>query len=798
MRRPSPAPDDFSAREAASRGGRGFIAALILIALLWAGTLIAELPHAPSSVELPPTDFSSARALTVLHDLVGNSIPHPMGSPAHATVRDRIVARLRQLGYEPDLQTGIFVCDSYAACGAPEDIVVRIAGTQDDSGGVLLAAHYDSVPAGPGASDDGSGVSVALELARMLKVTPPARHPIVLLISDGEETGLLGAQAFVDHYWLAKAIRAAVNIDNRGTSGPSLMFETGSANRWLMRLYSQSIVHPHTNSLYYAIYKLLPNDTDFTEFKKAAYQGYNFAYIGGVANYHTPQDDIAHVSAASLQQEGDSALAVLHALANADLESPPIGEAVYFDLFASILVSFPREVALPAAIVTMLLMLLTAALLIRRRDIRPRELVWSLAGLAVAYVAPVALAIGLIYLVRYVNVDGFPVFSASAWVLEATCVAAAATVLCALSLALWKSVRFWSFWSANALWNALFALVLAVKLTGAAYLALFPAIAALIAMIVRLSIVRGVRLLPELATLGYLLVSFALLQPILIFLYAGLGRPSLPLLMLLPVFGAAPIVGLLLSTGRRIPRLATGIAVTIMLLGSAVAAMMPVYSVASPQPVNLHYIEESADGSVAPRAHWLVSQSSQRLAPQLQQRLPFDRVHGDTFNPLLALGRSEFTAEAPLLDLPSPTLVITSALALPITANEPARVRYQVHLVPNATVSELRIAFAPQAQVKSVTAAPAGSPAFRVTPLPDDWGKNWRIMSVVNPPADGLDLSFEAADLPYDIELVDVSYGLPSIGAQLLRARPSDATAIHGGDDTQVAATVHIPKLPRP
>lgn len=409
-----------------------------------------------------------------------------------------------------------------------------------------------------------------------------------------------------------------------------------------------------------------------------------------------------------------------------------------------------------------------------------------------------ALAIGLIYLVRYVNPDGFPVFSASAWVLETTCVAAAAAVLCALSLALWKHVRFWSFWSANAFWNALFALVLAVKLTGAAYLALFPAIAALIAMIVRLSIVRCARMLPELATLAYLLVSSALLQPILIFLYAALGRSSLPLLMLLPVFGAAPIVGLLLSAGRRIPRLTTGIAVTIMLLGSAAAAMMPVYSVASPQSLNFHYIEESADGSAAPGARWLISQVSHRLAPPLKQRLPFIRVHGDTFNPLLALGRSEFTAEAPLLDLASPSLVVTATAAVPVAANEPARMRYQVHVMPNAAVSELRIAFAPQAQVRSVTAMPAGSPAFRVKPLLDDWGKNWGTMSLVNPPLGGLDLSFESSDVPYDIEMVNVSYGLPSAGAQLLRLRPPEATAIHGGDDTQVATTVHIPKLPRP
>jgi hypothetical protein len=55
-------------------------------------------------------------------------------------------------------------------------------------------------------------------------------------------------------------VKAAVNLDARGTSGPSLMFETGSANSWLMRLYATAIAHPITNSLYYVVYKQLQNE----------------------------------------------------------------------------------------------------------------------------------------------------------------------------------------------------------------------------------------------------------------------------------------------------------------------------------------------------------------------------------------------------------------------------------------------------------------------------------------------------------------------------------------------------------
>jgi hypothetical protein len=787
--------------QADTQGTRGLLAALILIGVLWVGALIAYRPSDPPHGDLPPNLFSSARALAMLTAVLGDSTPHPMGSAANAAVRDRILGTLHQMGYEPELQTDVFVCDTYGACGAPENIVLRIPGTQEDSGNILLAAHYDSVPAGPGASDDGTGVAALLEIARILAAGPRARHPIVLLIDDGEEAGLLGAQAFAEHHRWAKQTKAAINIDNRGTSGISLMFETGSANRWLMQLFARSIALPHTNSVYYAVYKLLPNDTDFTVFKKAGFQGFNFAYLGDVANYHTPQDNLKNVSVASLQQHGDNALAMLRALDQSDIGSPPAGEAVYFDLFGRSVVAFALEIVLPAAIVTLALVLLAVWLLIRRTVILLRELVWSLLGLLVAYLAAAALAVGLIYLVRAVNADGMPLFTASAWVLHATCVAASAAVLGALSLALSGRVRFWSFWGANAVWSASLALLLAIKLPGGSYLWLLPADAALLALLLRLWVQNEARVLAEFATLGFLLVMFGLLFPILIFIYAGLGRPALLLLMLLPVIGAAPLVGLILPAGSRMPRLITVVAVIAMLLGATRAAMMPAYSVQSPQPLNVHYIEDTTGTGGAARASWLLTQAAHSLAPQFRQHLVFNTPPVTVFNPLLPGGRSQFAADAPLLGLAAPTLSVTSVVAASQATNEPARVRYQIHIAPQATVSELRIALAPQAQVKSVTLTgrPQGLPAFQpVTTEPVDWGQHWGAVYVVNPPAAGLDLSFEASGVPFDIDLLNVTYGLPAAGADLRAARPADATASQGGDDTLVATTVHIPKLPQP
>jgi hypothetical protein len=292
------------------------------IAVLLAATLHAYRLPAPQGPETSPDVFSAGRAEIILQDLAGSGVPHPIGSAANAKVRETIVERLSSLGYSTELQSG-FVCNDDGTCGSPVNIVATLGQTSGGGDSVLLAAHYDSVPAGPGASDDGAAVATVLEIARILAARPASRHPVVLLITDGEEAGLLGAFLFVREHPLAKQVKAAVNLDARGTSGPSLMFETGSANGWLMRLYASAIARPMTNSLYYVVYKQLQNDTDFTAFKSAAYQGFNFAFIGHVGRYHTPLDSVANASADSIQHQGDNALAALSALINSPTLQPP-------------------------------------------------------------------------------------------------------------------------------------------------------------------------------------------------------------------------------------------------------------------------------------------------------------------------------------------------------------------------------------------------------------------------------------------------------------------------------------------
>ena len=68
-----------------------------------------------------------------------------------------------------------------------------------------------------------------------------------------------------------------------------------------------------------ASFEALPNDTDFTPFEQGGLHGYDTAITADSAYYHSPIDDPAHLSAASLQQMGDTTLDLTHELAGMDL-----------------------------------------------------------------------------------------------------------------------------------------------------------------------------------------------------------------------------------------------------------------------------------------------------------------------------------------------------------------------------------------------------------------------------------------------------------------------------------------------
>ena len=87
---------------------------------------------------------------------------------------------------------------------------------------VMLGAHLDSVPAGPGVNDDGSGTSFQLELAEQLaKAGTPPRNKIRFLWFGGEEDGLVGSQYYAAHLSDAEVARTDMMLDTDMIASPN-------------------------------------------------------------------------------------------------------------------------------------------------------------------------------------------------------------------------------------------------------------------------------------------------------------------------------------------------------------------------------------------------------------------------------------------------------------------------------------------------------------------------------------------------------------------------------------------------
>src|SRR5262245_59563958 len=314
----------------------------------------------------PQTAFSAERAMKHVRAIAQR--PHPVGSAEHDWVRDHLIAQLRILGLEPQVQPATGVGTRYAGAGRVQNILARMPGGQSGGPAVLLVAHYDSVEAGPGAGDDGAGIAAILETVRALRAAGPIAHDVIVLFTDGEESDLLGAAAFVrEHPW-AKDVAMVLNFEARGTTGRSLMFETGPGNLDTVRVL-RTVPGVTAGSVFTTIYRRMPNDTDLSELALLGTPALNFAFGDGADRYHTSHDDIAHLNTGSLQHHGQQALALAHAFANGPLPRQRTGDAVFFDLPAVGLVVYSEKWAMLLALVAAALALIV---IIRSRGGAPR------------------------------------------------------------------------------------------------------------------------------------------------------------------------------------------------------------------------------------------------------------------------------------------------------------------------------------------------------------------------------------------------------------------------------------------
>lgn len=266
--------------------------------------------------------------------------PHPWGSPRDQAAALYVSAELRAAGIsEVELQAfetgGLMGTNVLATLRAPGDEFV------------VIAAHHDTAPDSPGAYDDGGGVGILIELARVLAAEKARTRTVVLASFDGEEawaTGkgtTAGSRAYIERLGArARSIVAAFAIEMSGwKKGTPLLHPVAYADprapgrrvtapAWLVAAalsgsraegVPMGVGDPYLSWLYQPAVRtfrvrLYGDDLSFLQAGYPALFASDSSFSAFYPDYHRPTDVADRLDAASLERMGRAVTGVARAL----------------------------------------------------------------------------------------------------------------------------------------------------------------------------------------------------------------------------------------------------------------------------------------------------------------------------------------------------------------------------------------------------------------------------------------------------------------------------------------------------
>lgn len=716
------------------------------------------------SVSAPPVDpdhiFNTAQAFERLERILGDEKPHPVDSDDGDIVRDRLLAEINALGFTPVVRDD-FYCNenkdwNRMRCARVRNVMFWVGAPGPDA--VMIASHYDSVPAGPGASDDGAGIAASLEIASILKSRELAR-PVLVLITDGEEAGLIGAASFVDEDPLAEMIGAVVSMEARGVRGPVSMFETSTPNGRDIQILLTSVKKPISSSLAADIYKAMPNGTDVTEYLPLGVDAGNYAFTEGAAFYHTPRDNLAMLDKRSLFHMGASALVATKTFL-AQTSAEPETQWIYTDIASRVIISAPQSWGVPMIVIGGLAALIIFFLKDKTAPIR------SASFPLVAIILGVGSAIGITALVALIRPEA-QFASAHPWALRG--MQNAAALLGAVIAYQWlarpgaENRLLMAGW----IWFAILGGALSIFLPGAA-IVFAPSL--VIIAIAALLIGIGQKALAILTALAAALVLIVLAVPLTALTETALFPENaapftiftvLSFVFLVPLLSQPSETGITMRKGSLAG--ISGVAILFAVLSLAV----PAYSTASPRSLTVFHSAGEGLGD----AKWAIS-GDDRIPSAMTTVAPFIRgeAHG--------LKGERNVAAAPDFE--------TKGLQATITRNERVGEEQLITIEITALDSDF-IVGALEGEDFSVTSMSLNGAVSdeKETSNFACYGRECRSFT--------LSIAFEAGATELVLELDAFRFGLVGRqSAQLLAARPDWVLPIQTGDARVVSTSVDI------
>ncbi|HEX2717812.1 MAG TPA: M28 family peptidase, partial [Gemmatimonadaceae bacterium] len=337
---------------------------LLVLAAIGVGALSVAHQLTPPDVvpaSAPPTAFSADRAFLDVQVLA--IAPRPVASLDHAAARSYLIERLHDLGLTPSVQSTTSALRFPGAAGfnagSVRNVIARLPGYAS-TGAIALNAHYDGGRTGPAAADCGACVAAVLETVRALQWGPRLRNDLIVVFSDAEEAGNLGANAFAtQHPWM-RDVRVALNFEAMGTGGPVSLYATSQGNRALVERFASVAPDALVSPLLVGVVRggAEPRAAgDLQDYLDAGSGGLGFLFSGNSPANHTVLDNPATFDRRTLQQSGGYALSLVRALGSEDLAAlrADTGDAVFFNLWRGLVVTYPTSSALPIAAVAVLL-----------------------------------------------------------------------------------------------------------------------------------------------------------------------------------------------------------------------------------------------------------------------------------------------------------------------------------------------------------------------------------------------------------------------------------------------------------
>jgi peptidase M28-like protein len=296
--------------------------------------------------------FSEQNARAHVNMLAGTIGSRPAGTEANRRARTYIIDQLKQAGFDVRVQETDARRRDLGRTARAANIIAVLPGERPEAVGLL--SHYDSVFEAPGAGDDALGVAVSLEGARVLAAQKNRRWSLLVLVTDAEESGLMGAAALVGERDVVDRLKAYINVEAIGADGVPVLFETGPGNGWLTSVWARRAPHPRGGSYAIEVYKRLPNDTDFSILKTQDIPGLNFGAVGDSYAYHTPRDRAERLSNMTLRTMGENLVAIIQGLQSVEITQRSPLSHTYFDIAGTAAVSYGPTAAMTMGLAALL------------------------------------------------------------------------------------------------------------------------------------------------------------------------------------------------------------------------------------------------------------------------------------------------------------------------------------------------------------------------------------------------------------------------------------------------------------